>query len=125
MTVNTDFMIVVGGVCGSGKSTLVARLKQKGYHAHAVAQEHSYAPKMYLMTRPNYVILLECSYDTVQKRRKVGWSANQLSDQLHRLRYMRENCNLSINTDALSKEEVLQQALKAISQYQKELEIIE
>ncbi|MDW7675149.1 MAG: hypothetical protein SCK28_11510 [Bacillota bacterium] len=117
MPIDTDFMIVVGGVCGSGKSTLIEGLKKNGFHAHSVAQEHSNAPKMYLMTKPDYVILLDCNYDTVQERRNVGWTRQQLQDQLYRLRHMREHCNLFINTEKCTVDEVLAKAISAINRF--------
>ncbi len=120
MAINTDFMIVVGGVCGSGKSTLVSGLKERGYHVHSVAQEHSYAPKMYMMTKPDYVILLECEYETVCKRRQVGWTREHLASQIHRLRHMREYCHLLIKTDDLTIEEVLNLASNSIDEHIKQ-----
>src|SRR6476660_778659 len=42
--------VVVVGVCSSGKSTLVGRLKTAGYDAHACSQEHSYVPHLWQLS---------------------------------------------------------------------------
>ncbi len=106
-----DKLIVVAGVCGAGKSTLVQGLINHGYHAHTVAQEHSYAPAMWQMTKPNILIYLECSLATISQRRRIQWGEARLQEQLHRLRHARANCNLAISTDNLSIPEVLEIAV--------------
>ncbi|MGF7185357.1 deoxyadenosine/deoxycytidine kinase [Desulfitispora alkaliphila] len=113
-------LIIVGGVCGSGKSSLVDGLKAKGYHAHAVAQEHSYSPTMYKMTSPDYIINLECSMETIRKRRHVSWGEDLLNEQRKRLRDLRENANLVINTDIKDIDEVVEVASSGIEQFIKE-----
>jgi len=105
-------LIVVAGVCGAGKSTLVQGLKKLGYHAHTVAQEHSYAPKMWQMANPDLLIYLDASLETVCRRRKVEWGEDRLSEQRKRLAHARENCDLFIDTNPLTIEEVLQQAVE-------------
>lgn len=109
-----DLLIVVAGVCGSGKSTLVEGLKREGYHAHTVAQEHSYAPRMWMMTNPQVLIYLEANLETIKTRRQIHWGEDRLKEQLHRLRHARENCNLKIDTNDLSIEEVLLRAIDCL-----------
>ena len=104
----------MAGVCGSGKSTLVDGLKKHGYHVHTVAQEHSYAPHMYEMTQPDYIILLDCSLLTIKSRRNVPWGKELLSEQRNRLRKLKENCDLYINTDNKTPQQVLQIALDSL-----------
>ncbi|MBS4024100.1 MAG: hypothetical protein KGZ96_00330 [Clostridia bacterium] len=119
MQANADIKVVVGGPCGSGKSTLVEGLKKYGINARSVAQEHSNVPHMYLMSAPDFVIFLDCSYDTITERKKVGWTREQIKDQSHKLRKMRKDCNLIIGTDDLSMEDVYIKALTAIKNFRK------
>ncbi|MDA8212414.1 MAG: hypothetical protein M0021_11145 [Clostridia bacterium] len=106
-----DKLIVVAGVCGSGKSTLVKGLQTHGYQAHSVAQEHSCAPAMWQMTGPECLIYLDCSLETVRLRRRIQWGEARLREQRYRLRHAREHCGLFIDTENLSIQEVLDTAL--------------
>ena len=46
-------LIAIVGVCASGKSTLAKALRERGYNARQVLQEHSYVPYMWQrITRP-------------------------------------------------------------------------
>src|SRR5207248_628641 len=51
--------VVVVGVCSSGKSTLVSALCDRGYHASAVSQEHSYVPHLWQRSNPDVLIYLD------------------------------------------------------------------
>lgn len=106
-----DKLIVIAGVCGSGKSTLVRGLQNHGYQVHSVAQEHSYAPAMWRMNGPESLIMLDCSLEKVRLRRKIQWSEARLEEQRYRLRHARENCGLFIDTENMSIQEVLDTAL--------------
>jgi RNase adaptor protein for sRNA GlmZ degradation len=114
---NSELLVIVCGVCGSGKSTLVAGLKKAGYHVHSVAQEHSYSPTMYTMTTPDFVITLDCDLEHVLRRRQVQWGEDRLKVQRARLSHVREHCNLFIDTSELSREDVLTQAIIALESY--------
>ncbi|MBU0511729.1 MAG: hypothetical protein KJ638_08520, partial [Chloroflexi bacterium] len=60
---NQNIIIGVVGACGSGKSSLVAGLSEHGYHAHHIAQEHSFVPDMWQrLTKPDVLIFLNISY---------------------------------------------------------------
>lgn len=111
-------LIVVAGPCGAGKSTLVQGLKAKGYHAHTVAQEHSISPTMWQLTKPEVLIYLDASLEVIKQRRQVAWGEARLQEQRHRLRHARTNCDLYINTDQLTAEEVLNIALKFLEEGQ-------
>jgi len=108
-------LIGVVGPCGTGKSELVSRLKECGYVAAHIAQEHSFAPKMWqTITNPDFLIYLHVSYPETLKRKGFNWSEKEYLEQLKRLRHARENADIEIDTDPLSPDEVLQDALKAI-----------
>lgn len=111
-SVSTDESIVVVGVCGSGKSTLVKGLQTEGYPARVCMQEHSYVPTLWLRRgRPRALVYLDASLETVCQRRNVCWDEQVLSLQRQRLALARERCDLYIDTDGLGVEEVRERVL--------------
>lgn len=107
--------IGVVGPCGTGKSELVSRLKNCGYQAHHIAQEHSFAPNMWqAITNPDILIYLHVSYPETLKRKKFRLTEEEYQEQLDRLHHARANANIEIDTDPLTPDEVFQAALAAI-----------
>lgn len=106
--------IVITGVCASGKSTLTANLKELGYDAHNVAQEHSGVPSLWSKKNPDIVILLDANYPTICQRRQVGWKEDHLAVQRNRLNHVRQHADLYLPTDELTKEEVVRQVVQYI-----------
>lgn len=106
--------IVITGVCASGKSTLTSKLKELGYDAHNIAQEHSGVPSLWSKKHPDIVILLDADYPTICHRRKVGWGEDHLAVQRDRLRHVRQHADLYLPTDNLTKEEVVRQVVQHI-----------
>lgn len=105
-------LIAVVGPCASGKSLLVRALRQRGYNAREVAQEHSYVPTMWQrVTQPDLLIYLDISWEVACQRRptdaKPGWWA----EVAHRLLHARHHADLYIHTDELTPQEVLEEAL--------------
>ena len=106
--------IGVVGPCKSGKSTLVSGLQQAGYEATQIAQEHSFAPRMWQqIAKPDVLIYLHCNYETTLVR-GIHWMRSEYEDQLPRLTHARENADLEIVTDAISPEQVLNQVLTLV-----------
>jgi len=105
-------LIGVVGPCGSGKSTLIAGLEKHGYHCRHIAQEHSYVKTMWqVITKPDILIFLECSFQNSTSRRKLNWLPEDYQEQLRRLSHSRQNADIIIDTNHLTPEEVLTQAL--------------
>jgi hypothetical protein len=104
-----DPLIAVVGVCAAGKSTLVAGLRAQGWNARQVVQEHSYAPAMWQrITNPDLLIYLEVSLETIRHRRMdPEFPLWILEQEVARLQHARRNCDLCLNTDHLSPEQVL------------------
>ena len=101
-------MIGIVGPCGSGKSTLMAGLRMKGYFGRHIAQEHSYVPYMWKrITNPDLLIYLNASFESCTKRRKLNWTNEDYQEQLRRLSHAREHADLIIDTDSISPDEVL------------------
>ena len=105
-------LIGVVGPCGSGKSTLITGLNQHGYTCRHIAQEHSYVPAMWqIITKPDLLIYLHASFQTSTTRRKLKWNEDDYAEQLYRLSHAREHAHIIINTDDLTPDRILQQAL--------------
>jgi deoxyadenosine/deoxycytidine kinase len=101
--------IGVVGPCAAGKSTLIAGLKKLGYDTRHIAQEHSYAPHMWKrITDPDVLIYLDVSYEESMKRRRLDWTPADHEKQQQRLENARQNADLYLNTDTLTKQEVYQ-----------------
>lgn len=107
--------IVVVGVCGSGKSMLAEGLKAAGYDAHAVAQEHSIVPELFLHLNPDLIIYLSASDETVAARKKTGWEHGQLEAQRRRLKRAREQAHMHFQTDNVEPAELVQKVKKALA----------
>ncbi|HET7142440.1 MAG TPA: hypothetical protein VFI68_00350 [Anaerolineales bacterium] len=104
-------LIGVVGPCGSGKSTLIAGLEKAGYRCHHIAQEHSYVKSMWqVISNPNILIYLKCSFENSTSRRKLDWLPADYDEQLNRLSHAFEHADLIIDTDSLNVNEVLTRA---------------
>jgi hypothetical protein len=107
------------GPCASGKTTLTMGLKQYGFEARPIAQEHSYVPTMWQrLTNPDILIYLEVSYPNTIERRQLDWTYDEYAEQLHRLRHAYINADFHINTDQLTTNQILNQALSYLSKFQ-------
>jgi guanylate kinase len=112
---DSGLLIGVVGPCGSGKSTLIAGLEQRGYRCRHVAQEHSYVKNMWQrMTNPDILIFLGCSFENSTIRRKLNWQRADHEEQMRRLAHALEHADIVIDTNALNPEEVLAQALERL-----------
>jgi CheY-like chemotaxis protein len=105
-------LIGVVGPCTAGKSLLVQALRERGYNAREVAQEHSYVPEMWqLITQPDLLIYLDVTWEVARQRRRIDTTAAWWDELARRLRHARQHADLHINTDELTPQEVLESAL--------------
>ena len=110
-----DGGIIIVGPCASGKTSLAEKLTEAGHPARQVAQEHSYVPTMWQkMSQPDTLIFLDSSFETSTRRKSLNWDREEYEIQQERLQHAREHCDLYIDTDDLSEQEVLEQALAAL-----------
>lgn len=104
--------IGVVGPCAAGKTTLIQGLRALGYQARHIAQEHSYVPQMWKkLTNPDILVYLDVSYPITIQRRKLDWTLQEYSEEIHRLLHARQHAHCYVNTDSLSPEDVLNQVL--------------
>ena len=98
------------GPCASGKSQLVQTLRQRGYNAREVLQEHSYVPTMWQrITKPDVLIYIDVSEDVARLRRPTNAPAGWWDTLAHRLRHARQHADLYVNTDALTSQQIVEQ----------------
>ncbi|GAB4530222.1 MAG: hypothetical protein Fur0018_17370 [Anaerolineales bacterium] len=111
--------VVLGivGPCAAGKSTLVRQLRQAGYQARHIAQEHSFAPAMWQrINPPDCLIFLDVSFPiSMQRRPDPRWTLREYEAQQQRLRHAREHADFYLLTDRLTPEQVYQQVLSFLS----------
>ena len=104
------------GPCCSGKSALARALRERGYPARDIAQEHSFAPRMWqIIGGAEVLIFLDVSYPVARQRRWMDWGPEDLAEEHRRLRHAREHCDLYLNTDDLTQAQVLEHVLAFIA----------
>ncbi len=109
-------LIAIVGPCRSGKSLLVRELRERGYNAREVAQEHSYVPTMWQrITQPDLLIYLDVSWQVARRRRPTDAGADWWAELARRLRHARQHADLYVHTDELSPREVLERVLAFLS----------
>lgn len=106
--------VVVAGVCVSGKTTLFKSLCGLGIDAYNVAQEHSVIKKLWNHKNPDILVVLDVQMKTIHQRRVVPWGEDRLTVQRKRLCDAYEHADLYIQTDELSKDEIVQHVLEYI-----------
>lgn len=110
--------VVVAGVCVSGKTTLVKSLRALGIDAHNVAQEHSVVKNLWNHKQPDILVVLDAHLSTIRQRRMVPWGEERLAVQRGRLCHAYEHADLYIQTDELSKDDIVQTVLEHIRRNQ-------
>ena len=113
--------VAVVGACSSGKSTLVSTLRDVGFDARHVAQEHSYVPAMWKkISKPDVLIFLEVDFDNLIARwPNANFKPHDLLEQNRRLAHARAHCDLYLNTNQLNPEEVKERVLTYLGQLKK------
>jgi GTPase SAR1 family protein len=108
----TKIKIGIVGPCSSGKTTLITGLKEYGYAARHIAQEHSYVPDMWKrLASPNILIYLDVSYLVSMVRRPLNLTESEFDDQIKRLSHSKNNADFYLHTDLLSVTDVLKSVL--------------
>ena len=89
---------MVVGPCASGKSTLVAALRERGYDARVSGQEHSEIATLWQRLRPDILIALEVDIEAVRARRGETWPEWLHDLQMTRLHSAFAAADLTIDT---------------------------
>ena len=111
-----DGGIAIVGPCAAGKTTLADGLRRRGWSARQVVQEHSHVPDMWRQIRtPEVLIFLDASFEICTRRKSLDWRREDYEEEQVRLQHAREHCDLYLDTDELSPDEVLQKALAYLS----------
>ena len=105
-------LIAIVGPCASGKSLLAQALRERGYNAREVVQEHSYVPTMWQrITQPDLLVYLDVSWEVARRRRSTDAGADWWAELAHRLRHARQHADFYVNSDELTPQEVLDRVL--------------
>jgi adenylate kinase len=113
--------IIIVGVCAAGKTSLAQKLRQLGYNADTVAQEHSYVPTMWRHTSPDVLVFLDASLNAIRKRRDIDWGEDYLAQERLRLADARQHCHLYVMTDKLKEDQVYRRVRRFLEKYEAEL----
>lgn len=90
----------------------MASLEKHGYRCRHIAQEHSYVKQMWqVITKPDILIFLDCSFQNSTTRRKLNWVPADHEEQMRRLAHARSHADIIIDTNILDSDKVLAQAL--------------
>jgi len=110
--------IAVVGPCAAGKTTLVQALCARGYEARECVQEHSYVPTMWQrISRPDVLIYLDVPLPAIRQRKpRSDWTPAILDEQRRRLAHARAGCDLYLQTQDLTPQEVLQRVVDFLRQ---------
>ena len=109
--------VAVVGPCASGKTSVVARLREHGIDAWAVAQEHSAIPELWRHLGPDQIVFLDTTLDAVRKRRgDDNWPEWIFTVQQERLASARTHADVLVMTDALALDEVVSMILRELAQ---------
>ena len=98
--------IAIVGICASGKTTLVRGLREAGYDAYNVAQEHSCIHDFWNKHHPDVLVMIDATLAAIHKRRVVYWGQDRIDMQHERLADARKHADLYIQTDAHDAEAV-------------------
>lgn len=105
--------IGVVGPCAAGKTTLITSLRKLGFHAHHIAQEHSYVADMWQrISKPDVLIYLDVSYRISMLRKPMNWVEADFMEQVKRLQHARKHASIYIDTDDLTPSQVLQKTIE-------------
>ena len=110
-------LVGIVGPCGSGKSTLIAALENRGFACRHIAQEHSYVKDMWKrITNPNVLIFLQASFPVCTARRQLNWNESDFTEQQRRLAHALEHADLVVDTDQLTPQDVATRVLDFLEQ---------
>ena len=113
----SKLLVGIVGPCGSGKSTLIAALEQRGFACRHIAQEHSYVKDMWKrISHPDLLIFLQASFPVCTARRRLSWNESDYAEQQRRLAHALQHADLVVDTDPLTPIQVIERVLAFLEQ---------
>lgn len=106
--------VAIVGPCASGKSTIVDALRERGYDAYVVGQEHSEVAALWRRQNPDRLVMLEVGLETIRARRGEHWPGWIYDLQQRRLADARQHADISIDTGKHSVEEVVDCVIRTL-----------
>ena len=99
--------VTIVGACASGKSSLARALVAAGFAARVCAQEHSEIERLWTHGQPDVLIYLAVDLPSLRQRRDdPTWPTVIYETQLRRLRDALEHCDVYIDTQNHTADEV-------------------
>ncbi len=108
MNVERVPLIVVVGICAVGKSTVVEGLRDRGFAALEVPQEHSQVPYLWARNRPDAAVYLDAEYRVVKARRSY-LTAERVQRQRELLAYARSRADIRVDATHRGVVEILEE----------------
>ena len=112
--------VAVVGHCASGKTTIVAALRGRGYDAFAVAQEHSGVTWLWRHSAPDVLLYLDVPLATVRQRRGEEWPQAVYDAQETRLAEARAHADLVLDTSQQGAAEAVAHAVSFLEHVQRD-----
>jgi hypothetical protein len=109
--------IVVVGPCASGKSTLVAALRARGYDARVCGQEHSEIPTLWRHANPDVLVSLGVDLAAVRKRRGQSWPGWLHERQVARLATAAAAADIAIDTSETDAEALVETVIAYLERH--------
>jgi adenylate kinase family enzyme len=106
--------VAVVGVCGSGKTTIATELRNRGYDAYVVSQEHSIIRDLWRHRDPDAVVFLDARLETIRARRGREWPSWIYELQQERLADARAHATVTVATDDVSVDQVISRITEAL-----------
>ncbi|HLI50394.1 MAG TPA: hypothetical protein VKU87_01280 [Thermomicrobiaceae bacterium] len=110
--------VAVVGVCGSGKSTVAAGLRARGFDAYDVAQEHSVVADLWRHQSPDVLVVLSVDLATVRERREPDWPGWIYDLQVQRLADARRHASILLSNQGIPVEVTIERIIQAIDSRQ-------
>ena len=96
---------------------MVEALREMGFEAYSVAQEHSAVADLWNHQLPDYLVFLDVSLDEVRKRRdNPRWPGWIYDLQTARLAPARDRANLVVDTSGADLSTVIQRVSTVVSE---------
>lgn len=108
--------VAIVGVSAAGKSTLAESLRERGYDAHCLPQEHSSVRDLARELGYGHVVVLLASIEAVRRRRRVGYGTERVEIERGRLKSAMARAVVCVDTDRLTPQEVADRVEAALRQ---------